>query len=88
MGGKWLYLHSGDHPWAQKRMAMPGFCVRRMTCKIHPTCEDLSCMQTSDSFLQHIGEQQYHGPVIIHKEVTKLKGILGLQLAYELVFIN
>lgn len=45
-------------------------------------------MQKSDSFLQQTGGKQYNGHMLICKEVTKLKDILGLQLAYQLVLIN
>lgn len=45
-------------------------------------------MHTSNSFLQHIVQKQYHGAMVIHKEVTKLSGVLGLWLAYEAVLIN
>lgn len=86
MGGKRLYLHSGDRPWAPKHMAMAGFCVYYVAWKIHPACGDLSCIQTSDSFLQHIVEKHQHGHMVILKEVTKLKGILWL--AYEPVLIS
>ena len=86
LAGSDLVCILGNHPWAQKHMA--GFCVHCVACKIHPTRGEFSCMQKSDSFLQHTGGKRYNGHMLICKEVTKLKDILGLQLAYQSVLIN